>query len=294
MGVNNRMSKLVNKNKIFSPEDKRDYNLDTVGIGLIELPEEFIPEKRIPITNQFWSSMCVSHALSTTMSYCELKQGLEPNEYSKGFIYGNRNGYNETMEGMFTRDAIKILHKEGDCPHQYFRWHMSSVETVVKAFKKKEIPLQEQALPHRIKSYVRLYGVEEIKQAVYQYGACVLCYPTRKSNKTYIEPATDKQTGYHGIKVIGWRKDNFILKNSWGKLAGDHGLFYMNFNYDWREAWLLILRDDVPRKPAPKGDWFFDICNNIKEFIIGLWDWLGIGIKNYAVPWFKKLFKRER
>lgn len=27
------MSKLVNKNKIFSPEDKRDYKLDTVGIN---------------------------------------------------------------------------------------------------------------------------------------------------------------------------------------------------------------------------------------------------------------------
>ena len=47
------MSKLVNKNRIFSPVDTRDYNLDTVGVGLVELPEEFIPEKRIPITNQF-------------------------------------------------------------------------------------------------------------------------------------------------------------------------------------------------------------------------------------------------
>ena len=40
------MSKLVNKNKIFSPVDTRDYNLDTVGVGLVELPEEFIPEKK--------------------------------------------------------------------------------------------------------------------------------------------------------------------------------------------------------------------------------------------------------
>ena len=34
------MSKLVNKNKIFSPVDTRDYNLDTVGVGLVEIPEE--------------------------------------------------------------------------------------------------------------------------------------------------------------------------------------------------------------------------------------------------------------
>ena len=30
------MSKLVNKNKIFSPVDTRDYNFDTVGVGLKE------------------------------------------------------------------------------------------------------------------------------------------------------------------------------------------------------------------------------------------------------------------
>ena len=257
------MSKLVNKNKIFSPVDTRDYNLDTVGVGLVELPEEFIPEKRIPITNQFWSSSCVSHALSTTMSYCELKKGLEPNEYSKGFIYGNRNGQREENEGMVTRDAIKILQKEGDCPHADFRWHMSNVKTVVKAFKKRETELQKKALPFKIKSYVRLYGVEEIKQAVYQYGACVLCYPTRKSNKTYIEPATDRTTGAHAITVIGWTKDHLVLQNSWGKLAGEEGIFYMSYNYDWREAWLLIPEDGVPRSPAPTGDWFFDICNNI-------------------------------
>ena len=264
------MSKLVNKNKIFSPEDKRDYTFTTTGIDLVELPEEFMPEKRIHITNQFWSGSCVSHALATTMSYCELKKGLEPNEYSKGFIYGNRNGQNEDMEGMYTRDAIKILQKEGDCPHADFRWHMSDVRIVVNAFKKRETELQEKALPFKIKSYVRLYTIEEIKQAVYQYGACVLCYPTRKSNKTYIEPAEDKTTGSHAITVIGWTKDHLILQNSWGKLSGKNGIFYMNYDYDWKEAWLLIPEDNVPRSPAPKGDWFFDICNDIREVVVGL------------------------
>lgn len=277
------MSKLVNKVKVFSPEDSRDYKYTAEKV---ELPEEYIPESILPITDQFWSSMCVAHALSTTMSYCERKAGLVPNEYSKGFIYGNRNGKREDGEGMVTRDAIKILHKEGGCPHKYFRWHMSNVGSVVKAFKKDEDRLQLLASPYRLKEYIRLTTVEEIKQAVYKYGACVLCYPTRKSNKTYIEPATDKATGSHAITVIGWTKDHFILQNSWGKLAGEGGLFYMNYDYDWEEAWALVIYPTTERDPAPKGDEINDFFFTIKEVFVGI---------GYGIKWlFNKISKKDK
>ena len=265
------MSKLVNKNKIFSPEDKRDYNLDTVGAEFFELPNEYIPEKRIPITNQMASSSCVSHALSTVMSYCELKKGLEPNIYSKGFIYANRNGVNESLEGMYTRDAIKILHKEGDCQHHEFRWHMSTIKKTLEEFKKRECELQEKALPFKLKSYNRLYSVEEIKQAVYQYGAAIICYPTRKSNKTFIEPADDAMTGSHAIACIGWTKEGYlILQNSWGKLYGDKGIYYMTDKYDWREAWALQIEENTPRNPAPQYDYIPNFFHSVYEFLYWL------------------------
>lgn len=74
----------------------------------------------------------------------------------------------------------------------------------------------------------------------------------------------------------------------------EKGIFYMNYKYDWREAWLLIPEDDVPRSLAPSGNGFFDICNDIKEFFIGLWNWLGVGVSGYAIPWIKNLFTRKK
>lgn len=274
------MSKLVNKLKIFSPEDSRDYTIATASLAEEELPEEYMSEKRIPITNQFWSSSCVSHALSTTMSYCELKQGYdEANIYSKGFIYANRNGEHMNIEGMVTRDAIKILQKEGDCLHHEFRWHMSDLETVSFAFEKKEKELEEKASPYKIKSYIRLYSDDDIKRAIYRLGAVVMCYPTRKSNDTYIEPASDATTGSHAITVIGWDKTGWWLQNSWGKCAGDSGMFHMAYDYDWREAWTFTLEPNMPRNPAPAGDKVNDFFHDIKEFFCGLIHWCGVGIE---------------
>lgn len=275
------MSKLVNKLKIFSPDDSRDYTLKAVGVEKQELPEEYMPEKRIPITNQFWSSMCASHTLATVMSYGELKAGLEPNIFSKGRIYADRNGQNTDMEGMYTRDAIKILQKEGDCPHHYFRWHMSDIGTISYAYQHKEEELNEKSSPYKIKSYGRLYADDDIKTAVLKFGAVVLCYPMYKSNDTYINPPKEgeKSSGSHAITLIGWTKDYWVLQNSWGKSAGDHGLFYMSKDYPWREAWFIEVNPNTPRDPAPTGDCINDFFHDIKEFFCGLIHWCGVGIE---------------
>lgn len=269
------MGKLVNKLNIFSPEDERDYKLsDLYELVDFELPEQHISKYNIPITNQFWSSMCVSHALSTCMSYCEAEKGIVPNIYSKGFIYANRNGKNTNLEGMVTRDAIKILHKEGDCQRAEFRWSMSDVDTVSAAFNKKEKQLEALASPYKIIGYYRLNNVEDIKRWVYLFGACVLCYPMRKSNGTYINKAEDETTGSHAIVVIGWTKTHLILQNSWGKHSGDHGLFYMAYDYDWREAWGLYVDTNAERKPTSNTDGINQFFFSVKEFFIGLGYWI--------------------
>lgn len=285
------MSKLVNKLNIFSPEDSRDYNLDTVGVGLAEsIPEEYMPEKRVPITNQFWSSSCVSHALATTMGYGEIAAGLEPNRYSCGRIYADRNGKNENIQGMYTRDAIKILKDEGDCVHHEFRWHMSDYQTVKRAYDRREEELNEKSAPYKIKSYVRLYGDEEIKTAILTYGAVIMAYPMYKSNDIYIEPPKDGEvsTGSHAITVIGWTKDHWILQNSWGELSGDGGLYYMSMKYPWREAWCVQVDTDSPRNPAPKCDYWNDLGHDAWEIFCGLVYWTKTGIKKLLEKIFKK------
>lgn len=260
------MNKKVNNLKIFSPDDARDYKLEKEEKIL---PEKYEPEKRLPVSNQWSSSMCVSHAISTVLSYCEMKQhGYdEPNEYSRGFIYGNRNGENENMEGMYVRDAIKILQKEGDCLHRQFRWHMSRVGLIVKKFKEREDELQKDAEPYKITSYYRLTTDEEIKQAIYKYGAAVMAYPTRKSNGTDIKPASDKVTGSHAVAVIGWDDAGWIIQNSWGKLYGKGGFFHMDYDYDWKECWSFEIAEKTPRSPAQEGDKICDVIQTVIEII---------------------------
>lgn len=261
------MSKTKNTLSIFSPEDSRDFQLKVEEYG--ELPEEYLPEKRIPVTNQWRSSSCVSHALSTAMSYCELRQGYdESNIYSKGFIYANRDDETDYSEGMVTREAIKVLHKEGDCLHHQFRWHMSRTITVSKAFQKRKEELESLALPYKIAAYYRLSSDEDIKKAVYYYGAAVMAYPMRKSNGAYIEAATDKITGSHAITVIGWDKTGWWLQNSWGKLYGKRGLYHMSYDYDWRECWTFEVAQGTKRQPAPAGSKILDFFQFFKEIFL--------------------------
>lgn len=249
-----------------SPIDSRDYTMQTVGLQSVKLPEEYEPEKRRPVKYQNWSSCCIAFASCTTMEYCEQKLGLVPNDYSRGMIYLNRNNEDVDVDGMYTRKALKILQKEGTCQYHEYRWAHNTHDVLFEIGEGKEEKLEPLAAPYKIKSYFALNSIEEIKQTVYQEGACVCCYPVFHSfeNVLTVPEEGEKQHGRHAVTCIGWRKEGFILQDSYSELAHffssvGPGCFLMPFEYyeamkKTLEFWGIIVNPDAPRKPASSGE----------------------------------------
>jgi hypothetical protein len=70
---------------ILSEVDDRDYKINEVlGTLDYELPDEYINPQHEKFLMQMTSYQCVAHSLATTMAYGERKQGLIPNDYSRG------------------------------------------------------------------------------------------------------------------------------------------------------------------------------------------------------------------
>ena len=256
----NKDLKIQNK-KIFgyipSPEDKRDYSLQTVGVCTATvIPEEYMPEKTTPILNQGSVGSCVAHALATTMAYGELHsaRGVSTN-WSRGFIYGNRALLDYSGEGMIARQALKQLQKEGDCVYNTFPWN-EKYPSVKSRIEVHEDKYHTEAKKYTIKSYFRCYDETEIKTTIMKQGAVLLCMPTYSTfqkNVPLPEP-NDKSTGGHAMCCVGWNKDGWIVQNSWGSYWGDKGFCYVPYEYPVREWWGIILDDSL--EPPPSTNFF--------------------------------------
>lgn len=76
-----------------SPPDDRDYTLDKIcAVSLEEpaFPEEYLLEGNIPVLDQGVNSDCVAHAIATATAYGQYKAEGKFNDFSRGYIYGNR------------------------------------------------------------------------------------------------------------------------------------------------------------------------------------------------------------
>ena len=58
----------------------------------------------------------------------------------------------------------------------------------------------------------------------------------------------------------------------------------MNYDYDWREAWALVIYPTTERDPNPSCDGVNDFLFTIKEVFVGI----GYGIKYLFNLIFKK------
>lgn len=249
-----------------SPKDERDYNETKANALFVEeLPEEFLA-KSTPVLDQLSVGSCVAHATATMLAQGDMTNWGKTNNYSRGFIYGNRSDDDYQGEGMYTREALKHLNHDGDCLYEDFPYNEKYPLVKARISKDKE-NLIAKANPHKIISYYRCYGAEEIKRAIYNYGGCVIGIDVfgdfgrdlhRTKSTTY--------KGGHAMCIVGWTKDNrWIVQNSWGKLWGYNGLLYMDFDYPIREAWGVICNGSS--EPQPKVSVWTRICKLIIKII---------------------------
>lgn len=227
-----------------SPGDERDFTAETVGEEQVNLPLNYLPDVRQPVMCQWFSSTCVAHGLVTMLQYCEAKRGFPTNNYSRGFIYANRNDEDMNVSGMYLRKALKIMQKEGTYSYYSFRWGQSSLSRTLEKFESIGENLEEEAsLLSPMFSYYRLNSFAELKRAIYNNGAAVISLKVPKNYLfcTRVEADTRHKNSNHCVAVIGWEGDYLICQDGYSPLRGEKGLFYVHKDYAINEMWSIKL-----------------------------------------------------
>lgn len=233
-------------NALPSVRDDRDHQVIDYFAGNASVPKEFsLINDLPPVRDQGAQGACVAEAIICCKDYHERKDVNFQDSFSSQFIYNLRS--NHPSEGMQIRDALDIVLKKGVCPEKYYPYLTdTSKESITEE-------MLNIAKNYKIKSYARINTVDELKNALIQFGPCIITFPVYNQifpdfwNKRSF---ADTLTSYHCIAVVGWTKDSFIMRNSWGKIWGYAGYTYLKFS-EWGkqlECWSLIDEKSERRK----------------------------------------------
>lgn len=257
-----------------SPKDVRDYKITCASPK--DLPEEYEVDLLPRVKNQKSVSSCVAHTTSSILEYYENIAGRD-NKLSTNFIYGIQKAEcGHDGEGMYLRDACKIVCKYGDmleddCPGNTEVpdcWEVAEKSLDNEKFKSR-------AQAFKIKSYFSCNNNNDIKEAIMNYGpilASIDWYNSYKPDKDGIlSTVKSGDAGYHAIMIYGWNKVGFKCQNSWGKNWGDAGRFIAPYAIPIEEARCFV--DEIDTNVIiPSRNAFLDILYKFINFILNLFN----------------------
>ncbi len=236
---------------ISSPYDERDYKIqEFIASKATQFPKNYLVEPyknldEISVYNQLNTSMCVAFSCAEIKEQHEFKERGIKQRYSPGFIYGNRDYSDHLGEGMVLRNALRHLVDDGTPPFTDFDY-IGDFSTAYSLVQNKKPLLIDKAREQKIKSYVRLYNINEVKTALINLGAVLLSINVTES---FFDVKSDGKVpnyagdfyGRHAMVIVGYTEnDEWIVLNSYGKEFGDRGFCYLPFNYKGiNELWSL-------------------------------------------------------
>ncbi len=232
------MSKDFSKYKLNvtkSPVDPRVFKAKKY-LRAIVLPEILdyrgIFNEYFPVFDQGTQGSCAACAGTAMRQWQEFKDTGMLKKFSEQFIYNNRE--NQGEEGMYMLDLMKILYKVGICLNSLCKYGDTKKPTET-AYK--------DALKRVIEGYAQVETIDEFKLALYTKGPCVIAVPVYNyTDRMWYKRTGDSFLGGHAMCCVGYNKDGFIIRNSWGKDWSSDGytiLPYGDFNLIW-EAWTTI------------------------------------------------------
>ena len=202
------MNKLVT-GAILSPIDERDYPICMAYEDKeIELPEKFTTSFQPPYEKQLCGN-CVAQTIANIMEVMYYNMTDAHEDFSVGFVYGNRTPEQYQGEGMMGRFACNNLCKDGDVKSELFD-NPGSAPSIIEAVNEfKEQCPNWKDLSYIPTSYVRTDDVTEIKKFIMKYNIPVMAV-TEVSSFYF-------GSGLHAMALYGWDGDTAIMQNSWGE-----------------------------------------------------------------------------
>lgn len=176
----------------------------------LKLPEQFV-YKLPKVLDQGDKPICVPCSISSYINWkLNINSKIEDHKVDLERVF-NKYG---TKEGMAFKEALHYLKHEG-------------VNTDKGLFK--------------VDKYAMIGSIPVLKQAILINGPCVGGLPVKDSSSEDFWNGY-KMEGGHAISIIGYDKEGFIIRNSWGTSYGDNGyslIPYSDFN-NFYEIWTLI------------------------------------------------------
>jgi C1A family cysteine protease len=193
-----------------------------------------------PVYDQGQLGSCTGNAIAGAMEYERDRQGLSDFVPSRLFVYYNERALEGTVSsdsGAQIRDGIKVVNTEGVCPETL--WPYDTGMFAVKPPKRCYVA----ATKDTAVQYEAIQTLGDLKDAVASNLSVVFGFTVYQSfesqavAQTGVVPMPDtrheKPVGGHAVVAIGYSdpKGQIIVRNSWGASWGDHGYFYMPYQY---------------------------------------------------------------
>lgn len=219
--------------------DSRDYLYDRLletESRLQSPPETLDLRSQLPeVRDQGPQGTCAAFVGACIKEYHERVERNFQGHFSPAFIYRLKN--KPWLSGMTARELMKILQKRGtvlESEYPYAAWQANQRRPI-------SAQLYEMAKRNRIKSYARVRSIKAAKMALSQTGVLLMALPvvTYAQAEFWKMPAGSWGSqfyGGHAIAVVGYTKEGFILRNSWGKDWGNQGYVTLPFS-DWSYVW---------------------------------------------------------
>lgn len=259
-----------------SPIDIRDYRIKAPQAA--NYPDEFILGDLPDVLNQGSVGSCVAHTIAAIISWHIKKQLGVKIKMSIIGSYGNRRNTTYKGSGMFPRDNLLAMIKDG---LEYYTELPGNEEVplaidIYEQFTKDSPEIVKNAIAHGFTAVARADDENSIKYALMNHGPVLFVVPwydDMKYRAGYLD--SERRTnasGSHCMMIYGWTTINgklyWLIQNSWGLAWGNRGRAKMPADIGITEAWDIIdefVESDNLKKrfTSPVGRVFAKIINAI-------------------------------
>lgn len=169
-----------------------------------------------PVTNQGSTNMCVTHAFACFLNWVtdmKLKTSKKDNNIDLKQIYNARADKNHD-NGMSIKEALSLARTHGI---------NSGVGNI------------------KIHDFAMIGSEQILKQAILCNGPVLIALPVYDSSRNDFWNGAEPEGG-HCVAVVGYDKNGFIIRNSWGRSYGRNGYWTLPYNEfnKIKEIWTCI------------------------------------------------------
>lgn len=188
----------------------------SVAANVANVPSRYSYKRFLPkVIDQGQDPICVPCSASAYLNWKEnLKTGSKKD--NKVALYELYNSKNTQEEGMTFKEAFSYLRHHG-------------VSSKVGNMK--------------IGHYAMVRSFLMLRNALVANGPCFAALPVYNFNREFWNKMPgDSLQGYHAVSIVGYDKDGFIIRNSWGTSFADKGYTHIS-NEDVNkmlEVWTII------------------------------------------------------